>query len=72
MDTRLDVSELKNACLIVNTAEYCQRTTEEVLMSRFHGLTLADMSYSWKARSGRKLAKAHDHPSRSRLSTISS
>jgi hypothetical protein len=30
MDTRLDIGELKNACLILNTADYCQRTTEQV------------------------------------------
>jgi hypothetical protein len=34
METRVDINELKNACLILNTAEYCQRTTEEVRIYR--------------------------------------
>jgi hypothetical protein len=34
METRVDINELKNACLILNTAEYCQRTTEEVRIHR--------------------------------------
>lgn len=30
MDVRYDISEIKNACLIINTAEYCQATAQEV------------------------------------------
>ena len=33
MDSRFDIDELKNACLIVNTAEYCQATAIEVCTS---------------------------------------
>lgn len=30
MEVRYDVNELKNACLLVNTADYCQTTALEV------------------------------------------
>ena len=30
METRFDQQEFKNACLIINTADYCQATAEEV------------------------------------------
>ena len=30
MDTRFDTNELKNACLVINTADYCYTTTQEV------------------------------------------
>ena len=33
MDTRFDIDELKNACLLVNTAEYCQVTATEACAS---------------------------------------
>ena len=30
METRYDVTELKNACTLINTADYCQTTALEV------------------------------------------
>lgn len=30
MDTRYDVSELKSACTLINTADYCQTTALEL------------------------------------------
>lgn len=36
MDSRLDMSELKHACLLVNTADYCQTTALEVSARKQH------------------------------------
>ena len=30
MDSRFDISELKNACTLINTADYCQTTALEL------------------------------------------
>ncbi|THH12677.1 hypothetical protein EW146_g7473, partial [Bondarzewia mesenterica] len=30
MDSRWDISEVKNACLLINTADYCQTTAQEL------------------------------------------
>lgn len=35
MDTRFDPNEVKNACVLINTADYCQTTAQEVSASLF-------------------------------------
>jgi len=40
MDVRHDMNELRNACLVINTAEYCQTTAQELeekVRQRIHG-----------------------------------
>ncbi len=32
LDSKFDLIELKNACIVLNTAEYCQVTASEVLL----------------------------------------
>ena len=34
-DARWDINEVKNACLIINTADYCQTTAQEVSVLMF-------------------------------------
>ncbi|KAI0066196.1 hypothetical protein BV25DRAFT_1988653 [Artomyces pyxidatus] len=34
-DTRYDLNEMKNACLVINTADYCQTTAQEIDDSQF-------------------------------------
>ena len=32
MDTRYDPNELRNACLLINTSDYCQVTASQVFL----------------------------------------
>lgn len=35
VETRLDINELKNACVLINTADYCHNTAMEVCVVHF-------------------------------------
>lgn len=37
MDTRFDPSEVRNACVLINTADYCQTTAQEVCLAFLFG-----------------------------------
>ena len=62
VDARFDINEIKNACLLINTSEYCQITASEVISFLVTQKILSDMIYSsktrWKIRLRMNLKKA--------------
>lgn len=74
MESRFDINEIKRACLIINTADYCQTTASEVKNSSFrckrariHSLTHS----SSKRKSKKRLMKISKRKSHCKRNVIS-
>jgi hypothetical protein len=57
LETRVDLDLLKQTCLLINTADYCQTTALEVFDSfdQLPGARIADVVISLKLRSRKRL-----------------
>ena len=69
LETRVDPDLLKQTCLLINTADYCQTTALEVFGSfdQLSGARIADVLISLKPRLRKRLMPSSKNKLRSRL-----